>query len=108
MNDATPTTLEDLFPDLPAVKCRYQIDVSIPRSGRDTMPAENQAIADVAAVILLARGWSRDGCLRRSVLSMVADAADCADALDIGAQVARALGAGTGAASVSAEPMPSR
>jgi hypothetical protein len=103
MDVDAPMTLADLFPDLPAVGCRYRIDVTITRGGRNAAPAEDQAIADLAAVILSARGLVTGWTSAQSALSMVVDARDCADALAVGAEVVRALGAGAGGASVSVE-----
>jgi hypothetical protein len=104
MDVDAPITLSDLFPDLPAVGRRYRVDVTITRSGSNAEPAEDQAIADLAAVILSARGLVTGWTSAQSVLSLVVDARDCADALAVGAEVVRALGAGAAGASVSVEP----
>jgi hypothetical protein len=102
MDDAAAVTLAELFPDLPALGCRYRVDLTI-TGGRDAVPDEDQAIAELAAVILSARGLVTGWTSAQSVLSMVVDARDCGDALAVGAEVVRALGAGAGGASVTVE-----
>lgn len=104
MTSDMPVTLSELFPDLPARGRRYNVEVSLRRdddAGRT--PTEDQAVFELAAVMLSARGLVTGWQSQQSVLSLVVDAEDDADALASGVAVVRALG-GYGGASVEVRP----
>lgn len=97
--------MEDLLPDVPRPKCRYEVKVTLARAAEGCTPAEGQALAELAAAALCAEGLIGAWSGTQAVLSMVLDAVDDAAALAAGVAVVRALGGARGA-SVSAERAP--
>lgn len=103
-DNVTAATLAELFPDMPqAATRRYRVEIALGRDGHDAAPDEDQAIADLALVMLTARGLVNGWISQLALLSIVVDAESAADAIEAGAAVVRALGGGT--ARVDAEPV---
>lgn len=104
-DNAAIATLEDLFPELPrAGTRRYKVEVMLDRDEHDNAPDEDQATADLALVMLAARGLVTGWMSKQALLTMVLDAESAADAVEAGAVVVRALGGGRSAARVEVEP----
>lgn len=104
-DDATLATLSDLFPDLPKTRThRWKVEILLNRDGGDATPDEDQAIAELAAVIMLARGLVTGWTSRQSLITIIVDAASAADALEVGAAVVRALDGGRQGARIEVEP----
>lgn len=104
-NNVTFASLDNLFPELPrAGTRRYRVEIMLVRDGHDSVPDEDQAIADLAMVMLSARGLVSGWMSRQALLTMVLDAESAADAIEAGAAVVRALGGGRGACRVEVEP----
>lgn len=96
--------LTELFPDLPARGRRYLVEVALRRDAGEQSPAEDHRVLELAAVMLSARGLITGWQSRQSVLSLVMDATDDADAIESGAAVVRTLGGSRGA-TVKVEPV---
>lgn len=94
--------MDDLLPDVPRPARRYEVKVTLVRDAEGCAPAEDQALAELAAAALCAEGLLGAWSGTQAVLSMMLDAQDDAAALDAGVAVVRALGGARGA-SVSAE-----
>lgn len=106
MDDTTAVTaLDDLFPDLPkAGVSRWRVEILLNRDGGDAVPDEDQAIAELAAVIMYARGLVTGWMSQKSLLTIIVDAASAAEAIEAGAALVRALGGGRAGARVEVEP----
>lgn len=102
--DTVPTTLADLFPGRPTASPRFRVEILLNRDGGDGVPDEDQAIAELAAVMLSARGLVTGWMADQSLLSIVVDAGCAAEAIETGAAAVRALGAGRGGARVEVLP----
>ena len=100
-----PQPVETLLPDVPRPKCRYKVVLTLTRSADGCEPGGDQVLAELAAAAVSAEGLLTAWAAELSVLSMVLDAEDDAEALGAGVAVVRALG-GTRGASVSAERFP--
>jgi DNA-binding transcriptional regulator YhcF (GntR family) len=94
--------VDNLMPDVPCPKRRYEVKVTVARAADGCASGEERTIAELAAAAVSAEGllaaWAAD----LSVLTMLVEVDDDASALAAGVAVVRALG-GTRGASVSAE-----
>lgn len=98
-----------LLPDIPCPTRRYLVTVMLRRSDGDDglLSAGGQAIAELATAAVVADGLVTAWSGTQSLVSMVVELPCTADALAAGVALARVLGGGDAAASVSAEPVAS-
>lgn len=96
-----------LLPELPRSMRRYHVTVTLPRPDGDEalVAPEGQAVIELTAAAILVEGLLTVWTYPRSVVSMIVELPSVADALQAGVAVARALPAGHGMASVTAEPV---
>lgn len=95
-----------LLPDVPHPRQRFQVTVTLPRLAGDevSLPAGTQAVAELAAAAVAAEGLLTAWASAQAIVSMIVELPSQADALAAGLAVAKALGCGHGAASVTVEP----
>lgn len=102
-----PMSADPLFPDLPRPLRRYTVTVIVQRDDADAalVPPGGHAVLELAAAAVAAAGVQSVWTCSQTVLSMLLDAESKGAALDAGVAVARVLGGGDGAVTVTAEPV---
>jgi len=101
--------MDSLLPDLPVPPRRFEVTVTFrrPEAATGAMPDGHGELAALAAVAACADRLLTAWTASQAVVSMILEANSTADALTAGAEVAKALGCGRQAASVTAEPVAS-